>query len=169
MNCPLHVKEGAEILLDYCSQRMDPDRAAEFRLHVADCVDCKQVVEAQESVWSALDAYEAMPVSRDFDRKLWARIDAEESQSWWQRALTRVTGGPAIGWTNYLFNWKPMLAAATACAAIAGVMLVSIPANHVPDPSDPNQKLMKQVESALDDIDMLNQVGVIETPRSGTI
>jgi hypothetical protein len=169
MNCPLHVNEGAEILLDYCSQRMDPDRAAEFRLHVADCVDCKQVVEAQESVWNALDAYEAVPVSMDFDRKLWARIDSEDAQTWWERALTRVVGGPAIGWSNYLFNWKPMLAGVTACAAIAGVMFVTMPATHLPDPGDPNQKLVRQVESALDDIDMLNQVGVIETTGPGTI
>jgi len=171
MNCPLHVKDGAEILLDYCSQRMDPDRAAAFRLHVADCVDCKQVVEAQESVWDALDAYEAMPVSRDFDRKLWARIDAEDSQSWFQRTWTRVVGGPAIGWSTYLFNWKPMLVAATACAALAGVMLISVPAQHGMDPTaDPqNQKLMERVESALDDIDMLNQVGVIETAHQGPI
>ncbi len=169
MNCPLHVKEGAEILLDYCSQRMDPDRAAEFRLHVADCADCKQVVEAQESVWNALDAYEAVPVSRDFDRKLWARIDAEDSQGWFQQVWTRVTGGPAIGWSNYLFNWKPMVVAATACAAIAAVMMVSMPAPHTIDPADPNQKLVKQVESALDDIDLLNQVGVIDAARPGTI
>ena len=61
MNCPLHVNEGAEILLDYCTQRMDPDRAVDFRLHVAECGDCKQVVEAQEAVWSALDSFEPMP------------------------------------------------------------------------------------------------------------
>jgi hypothetical protein len=169
MNCPLHVKEGAEILLDYCSQRMDPDRAAEFRLHVADCVDCKQVVEAQESVWSALDAYETMPVSMDFDRKLWARIDVEDAQSWWQRTLIRVVGGPAIGWSNYLFNWKPMLVAATACAAMAAVMLVSVPGQHNVDLPSDNQKLMERVESALDDVDMLNQVGVIEMAHQGTL
>lgn len=168
MNCPLQVKEGAEILLDYCSQRMDPDRAADFRLHVADCVDCKQVVEAQEAVWNALDAYEAMPVSMDFDRQLWARIATEDSQAWWQRSWTRMLGGPAIGWSNYLFNWKPMLAAATACAAMAAVMMMATP--HSTEPVDiSNQKLMEKVESALDDIDMLNQVGVIETGHQGTI
>ena len=172
MNCPLHVNEGAEILLDYCSQRMDPDRAADFRLHVAECGDCKQVVEAQEAVWSALDSYEPMPVSMDFDRKMWARIDSEDAQPWWQRAWSRVTGGPAIGWPNYLFNWKPMLVAATACAAMAGLMLVTTPAVGPLEPTveiQQNQKLMEKVESALDDIDMLNQVGVIETSHQGAI
>ena len=171
MNCPLHVKEGAEILLDYCSQRMDPERAVDFRLHVADCVDCKQVVEAQEAVWAALDSYEAIPVSMDFDRKLWAKIDAEDAQPWWQRAWIRVTGGPAIGWPNYLFNWKPILVAATACAALAGVMLVTTPDIRTPDPTMDvqSQKLMEKVESALDDVDILNQVGVIETGRPGAI
>ena len=170
MNCPLHVKEGAEILLDYCSQRMDPDRAAEFRLHVADCGDCRQVVEAQEAVWSALDSYEAVPVSRNFDRKLWARIDSEEAQPWWDRALNRVIGGPAIGWSNYLLSWKPMLVGATACAALAAVMVVSMPSHHPVDPAADQKQLMERVESALDDVDMLNQVGVIETAHpAGTI
>ena len=172
MNCPLHVNEGAEILLDYCTQRMDPDRAVDFRLHVAECVDCKQVVEAQEAVWSALDSFEPMPVSMNFDRKLWAKIDAEDEQPLWQRAWTRVTGGPAIGWPNYLFNWKPMLVAATACAALAGVMLISTPPVPPVDPTvdaQQNQKLMEKVESALDDADLLNQVGVIETGHQGTI
>jgi len=165
MTCPLHVKEGAEILLDYCSQRMDPDRAAEFRLHVADCVDCRQVVEAQEAVWNALDSYEAAPVSMDFDRKLWAKIDAEDAQGWWQRTLTRISGGPAIGWSSYLFNWKPMLVAATACAAMAAVMIVSTPSHAPVDPAvaTDQKQLMERVESALDEVDMLNQAGVIET------
>ena len=168
MNCPLQVKEGAEILLDYCSQRMDPDRAADFRLHVADCVECKQVVEAQEAVWNALDAYEPVPVSVDFDRKLWAKIDNENAGSWWQRAWTRIAEGPAIGWSNHLFNWKPMLVAAGTCAALAAVMIVATP--HRPELGDiSNQKLMEKVESALDDVDMLNQVGVIETGHQGTI
>jgi hypothetical protein len=130
MNCPLHVKEGAEILLDYCSQRMDPDRAAEFRLHVADCGDCQQVVEAQESVWNALDAYEAVPVSMDFDRKLWARIEAEDSQSWWQRSWARIADGPAIGWTSFLFSWKPMLGAATACATLNQIGVIDTTPSH---------------------------------------
>ncbi len=171
MNCPLHVKEGAEILLDYCSQRMDPDRAADFRLHVADCGDCKQVVEAQEAVWSALDSFEAMPVSMDFDRKLWAKIDAEDARPWWEQAWARVADGAAMGWPMYLFNWKPMLVAATACATLAAVMIVNTPSGTVSDQpvTLDNQKLMQNVESALDDIDMLNQVGVIETGRQGTI
>ena len=168
MNCPLHVKEGAEILLDYCSQRMDPDRAADFRQHVADCVDCKQVVEAQEAVWAALDSYEAMPVSMDFDRKMWAKIEAEDARPWWRQTWVRTLGGPAIGWANYLFNWKPMLVAAGTCAALAAVMIVATP--RAPEPVDTsNQRLMQNVESALDDLDMLNQVGVIETGRQGSI
>ena len=172
MNCPLHVNDGAEILLDYCTQRMDPDRAADFRLHVAACVDCKQVVEAQEAVWSALDSFESLPVSLDFDRKLWAKIDAEEALPWWQRVWTRVTGGPALGWPSYLFNWKPMLVATTACAAIAGVMLITtppVPSTDLTVDSQQSQKLMEKVESALDDVDLLNQVGVIETGHQGTI
>ena len=171
MNCPLQVNEGAEILLDYCSQRMDPDRAADFRLHVADCGDCKQVVEAQAAVWSALDSYQTIPVSMDFDRKLWAMIDADDARSWWQRTWARISDGPAIGWPTYLFNWKPMLGAATACAALAAVMIVNAPSGVVSDQplAMDSQKLMQNVESALDDIDMLNQVGVIETGYQGTI
>jgi anti-sigma factor RsiW len=171
MNCPLHTNEGAEILLDYCSRHLDPDRASELQHHVTACTDCRQVVEAQESLWNALDAFEAMPVSLDFDRKLWARIDSEESQSLWNRAWTRVVDGPAIGWSNFLFGWKPVLVAATACAAIAAIMIVSVP-NHVQvidHPTAGDQKMMEHVEKALDDVDMLNQIGLVETHGQGAI
>ena len=61
-----------------------------------------------------MDAYEAMPVSMDFDRKLWAKIDAEDAQPWWQRTWTHVLEGPAIGWASFLFNfwqhWHPSAA-----------------------------------------------------------
>lgn len=169
MNCPLQTKEGAEILLDYCSQRMDPDYVAEFQSHVAVCSDCRQVVEAQEAVWKALDSYEALPVSNDFDRKLWARIEAEEQQSWLKRSWVRFVEGPAIGWSNFLFAWKPMAVAATACAAVAAVMIVATPRPVDPQPADANHQIIQHVESALDEIDVLNQIGVIDAPATGSM
>jgi hypothetical protein len=171
MNCPLHTNEGAEILLDYCSRHLDPDRASDLQSHVADCTDCRQVVEAQESLWSALDAFEAMPVSLDFDRNLWARIDAEESHPTWARVWTRIVDGPAIGWSNFLFGWKPVVAGAAACAAIAAIMITTVP-QQVQTPERPalsEQKIMDRVESALDDVDMLNQIGLVETRGQGAI
>jgi anti-sigma-K factor RskA len=166
MNCPLHNEDGAGILLDYCSRHLDPGRASELQGHIADCADCRQVVEAQEYVWNALDAFEAQPVSTDFDRKLWARIDAEDSQSVWQRAWTRITGGPAIGWSNVLFGWKPVMAAATACVAIAAIMIATVPgihnsADHPAGNNATDQKVLENVESALDEVDMLGQIGLV--------
>lgn len=167
MNCPLHANEGAEILLDYCSRQLEPEMASVLESHVADCSDCRQVVEAQQQVWNALDAFEAMPVSTDFDRKLWARIDAEEAQPSWRQLWSRISAGPALGWSNFLFGWKPALVAATACAAIAAIMITTTPVTR-PISDHPimngDSKVVESVESALDDVDMLDQIGLVQTP-----
>ena len=168
MNCPLQTHEGVEILLDYCSRDLDPERVPEFQRHVADCSDCRQVVEAQEHVWNALDAFEALPVSSDFDRKLWARIEAEDAQPVWRQLWSRITGGPAAGWSSVLLGWKPMVVAATACAAIAAIMIATVPGIHNPSDrsggagnSGADQKIMEIVDRALDDVDMLGQIGLV--------
>ena len=72
MNCPLLKDEGAEYILDYCSGRIEAARAASLERHLSDCGECREVVAAQRAVWTALDEFEAMEVSPDFDRRLYA-------------------------------------------------------------------------------------------------
>src|SRR5438309_1387585 len=79
MSCPLESRE--DTLLAYSSGELDLDRAAVISTHIETCIECRDFVAAQKSVWEALDLFEAPAVSLDFDRRLYRRI--EEHVSWW--------------------------------------------------------------------------------------
>ena len=181
MKCPLQMKDGgAELILDYCSDRLhreQPDLALEFERHLSrdGCADCARIVDAQRSVWTALDELDAPPaaVSPDFDAKLWRRIEESEARPWWRR----VFDGPALGWSG-MVSWKPAFVTASACAAVFAVMLVVRPGS--PDEPVVNKAAVTsaasatagnvdfdQVEKALDDIDMLKQMGVVDGDGGG--
>jgi hypothetical protein len=167
VNCPLQNNEGAELILDYCAQKLDPDAVLSFERHISQCSDCARVVEAQRSVWEALDTYETLPaVSDDFDAKLWNRIEQAEGRSWWRKLLD----GPALGWES-VFSWKPAMVTASACAAVFAVMLVvQQPSGTLVDKSQVVEKAMiertvvdiDQVEGGIEDLDMLKQLGVVD-------
>lgn len=192
MICPLQKQtdEGAEYVLDYCSGRLDVARSEQFQVHLAHCADCRQVVAAQQAVWNALgelDAanMESFEISTDFDRKLYARIEQDQQKSWWKR----LTEGPALGWGSFL-HWKPA-ASVAACAAVLAVGLyvrdshqsngdpiAGDPSITAPSTTAPVERADKgpdrpvdvdQVESAIDDIDMLKQLGVVGEDHSGAI
>src|SRR5687767_3080468 len=100
MHCPI------QNVLDYCAGKLSTDAAAEFERHMNVCAECKAFALSQQHVWQALDAWEAKPVSKDFDRKLHARIEELEERTWWRGRWWRG-------------RWKPALSFGTACAAIA--------------------------------------------------
>src|SRR4051794_11236202 len=86
MNCPLETPETAELLLDYCARKLNPESTAIVERHIAICPACRDFAEGQRAVWSALDSWEAPPVSAGFDRRLYERI--ENDVPWWD-ALVR--------------------------------------------------------------------------------
>ena len=88
MNCPIETKDNAELLLAYCARKLDPETQTILERHVAVCPACREFQAGQQAVWQALDAWEAMPVSTDFDRRLYRRIEADQAHaSWWSRLL----------------------------------------------------------------------------------
>src|ERR1051325_5022425 len=88
MKCPMESHENAELLLAYCARRLDPETQIVLERHMAVCPACREFQKGQEIVWNALDAWEAMPVSVDFDRRLYRRIEEEEARaSWWSRLM----------------------------------------------------------------------------------
>ena len=169
MNCPLHNNEGAELILDYCSRKLDVDTTLTFEKHFAQCADCARVVDAQRTVWDALDSYEALPaISEDFDARLWSRIEASDARGWWHKLLD----GPAMGW-NSIFSWKPAMVTASACAAVFAVMMVVNPTGGTMrtggDVPTVVEKAMfertvdlDQVEGSIEDLDMLKQLGMVD-------
>jgi anti-sigma factor RsiW len=135
MGCPLEAEKSAELIIGYCARTLDPDSAAAFVRHLASCSDCSQAVALQNAVWTALDEWRPMPVSRDFDQMLFERIATAEHRSRWL--------------------WQGLVPAA-ACAVLV-VLLWRLPN------STPGQQVMPgpridQVEHALDDMDLLNQI-----------
>ena len=152
MHCPIQNGENAEVLLDYCARKLSPTAAAELEGHMEACPDCRSFSLAQRHVWSALDVWESQPVSQDFDRRLYARIDQFENRSWWQR------------WTGDCFAWRPALSlGAAACGALAVALVVHNPVSQpVVEPQFQGTKIEtvepEQVERALEDLEMLKQL-----------
>jgi hypothetical protein len=147
MRCP--VQDGSpEILLDYCARRLPTDSAAILVQHMTRCEDCRRVAEAQERVWTALDEWRALPVSDDFDDRLYARISEEERRTFWARVLgERLT-------------WRPALSVAGVCATLALAVFLNMPdSSHLPVAEPPRMEALEteQIERAVEDMDMLRQ------------
>ena len=150
--CPLENEKAAELILAYGAQTLDPDQSAAFDRHMLLCTSCREAAAAQRGVWSALDAWQPDPISSNFDENLYRRILTEERRPWWQR-LFRA-------------NWslRPAMPVAAACGVLMAVFLLRSP-DPVPAPPSSTQPKVRieQVERALDDIDMLEKLGVEST------
>ena len=94
MRCPMESREGADLVLDYCARRLDTEKTAWFERHLAGCASCRELVAAQKQVWEALDYWDALPMPRNFDRRLEWRIEAEERKQWFHR----MYGAPVTAW-----------------------------------------------------------------------
>jgi hypothetical protein len=157
MRCLIESRESAELLLAYASRKLDAETEATLERHCEACPACREFAEAQRAVWTALDAWEALPVSADFDRRLYRRI--EEQVSWWDRLVR---------------PFRPMLVqrglpiAAAACLAVTAGILVDRPAGLPGDVPSVQAEAVQadQVETALDDMEMLREFH--RTVRSDT-
>jgi anti-sigma-K factor RskA len=165
LECPLmHGEDNADVLLDYANRKLAPEMAAIFEQHVEVCAACQEFIAAQREVWSALDAFESMPVSPDFDDRLWARIEQEESRPWWAKAWSWMTaGGTAM--------WRPL--APVAAGLVLAVGLYLAPADREPV-GEPLAKAVErldaeQVETTLEDLEMLRQLAVTEAGGAKSI
>jgi anti-sigma factor RsiW len=149
MYCPLNGGDEAEVIISYVARTLDAEADSEFQRHLGTCAKCRKAVAAQEAVWSALDAWHPIPVSPDFDRKLFRRIAEEEHGRWWQ-------GLRLPHWW-----WRPAIPMAAACALLAGAFLLLHPAPKIAEEAEAQPKLeIEQVEHALDDMELLKQLGV---------
>jgi len=132
MNCLKNNKQGTEILLAYASGTLDSLRAASLENHAAECAECRELLDAQQHLWSLLDSVEAPDVSADFDARLYARIAREESAASWKIDTVRWLRGFAPG--SFLWNpnsWKPVAAGAAAAAVLAVGLYLRLP-THAP-------------------------------------
>jgi len=155
MRCPMESGKGAEMVLALAAGRLDVAERETFEQHMAECEACRRMAEAQTSVWSAMDEWAAPAVADSFDARLMARIATPEPRRWWQ-----------LGWD---FGWRPALPVGAACLALLGVFLLHNPWPQVVPPVKPVAQVQQtvdvdQVESTLDDLDMLNQLDAPASP-----
>lgn len=151
MECPTKTGQGPDLFLAYVAGNLPSAARLALERHFRVCPGCRGLVEAQQQVWSALDSWEPQHISTDFNRKLYARIAAEDARPWYRRVRS--------------LNWslRPALPVAAACAVVFAGYLLREPLT-APDTSPriavEHRIDMEQVERALDDIEMLKQMGV---------
>ena len=154
--------ENAELLLAYCARKLEPDSVAILERHMAICPECAGLRDRQQAVWTALDTWQAEPVSADFDRRLHARIDAADAAPWLQRAWDRVADvfRPMI--------WRPAYPLAALCALIVAAFVLDRRPGVDPQPAQPSEIRVsateaEQVERTLEDMEMLRQFDLVTT------
>jgi Putative zinc-finger len=162
MNCPLETRENAQLLLDYCTRKLEPESVAALERHIEMCGDCREFARCQRAVWQALDTWEVAPVSTDFDNRLYRRIETEVS--WWDLLLRPF---------RPVTLRRSLPATAMACLLVmAGVILERPTVSPVTPPGDVTQVdsvQPEQVEHALDAMEILNEFSQrvrTDTPHS---
>ena len=152
MNCPIRNEETADLLLAYTARRLDPAKTAVLEEHMNVCAQCAEFRAGQEMVWQALDAWEAPPVTPDFNRRLYQRIEIEAAEPWYKRLFNTP-----------LAMWKPALPlAAAALVVVVGFVFDHSAATPSPSPIPAVRSVTvaeaDQVETALDDLQLLRQL-----------
>ena len=166
MECPLQSKETTEVLLDYCSQKTDPETTGRVERHISECAQCRAFADAQKCVWTAMDSWHDVEISSGFNRSLYARIDAAENSSWWSRMWSGSWGQSLLN----PFGWRPAMPIVTACLTLAAALFLYSPVTRpLPEQNSSGQVVkesvdLEQVQTTLDDMEMLKQ---LSSPSSG--
>lgn len=151
MDCPSRTEENRDILLDYLAGRVDAARAAEFRNHMVDCFECSEFISRQAMLWDALDEWEVAPVSLEFNRNMWKKIDAAETAPWYRQLAASLR----------FAAWKPLLPLTAAALLIAAGFLYDHPGsqNNAARTNSAAVRMtdVEQVQQTLDDIQLLHQ------------
>ena len=164
MNCPLKSEETLEVLLDHSAGKLDPIRAAQLEQHRLICAECSAFLAGQTDLWQTLDAWEPEPVTADFNRRLWQRIDAEAAAPWYRKLADAFGMG----------MWKPAMPLTAAVLLVAAGFMLDHPSARsvtmkpaVETASGVSLIDVDQVEKTLDDIQLLGQLDAsVEAPNS---
>lgn len=159
MICPLQTEE-TDLLLDDSAGRLarrglDNAQTAALAQHLRSCPNCAAFRKEQKAVWDALDLWEPAPVSMDFNRRLWQRIEAAAAVPWYTSLAESLR----------FANWKPVIPLTAAILVIAGGFLLDHPGGKSPVPGVSVSEA-DQVEQTLDDIQLLHQLDAVTAPGS---
>lgn len=155
MNCPMENTDNVNMVLDYCAGKLPELQAEGFERHMQACLECRDFVRSHRQTLDALDDWQEQPISADFDRRLQQRIREVERRPSWRQ------------WLADKASWRPALSIGAACAAAAVILLIQVPEDRdtgsVDVPSVVENTRVEaiepeQVETALDDLEMLRQL-----------
>jgi anti-sigma factor RsiW len=163
MQCPLLHEDSADVLLDYSAGRLDKARAAQLERHMETCDACAAFGVQQSALWSALDEWEPEPVSMDFNRRMWQKIDLVKAEPWYRRLADALRLGV----------WKPVIPLAGAVVLVATAFVMdhrgTVPvAPSVTNPAAVSITEVDQVEKTLDDVQLLKQFDSTVTEASSS-
>lgn len=152
MKCPMEAGGNADLLLDYAAGKLKADIREQFEQHVKVCAACHEVAGTQNSVWQALDEWEPAEVSLNFDRRLYERIEQQQTP-WWSR----------------LFRHSVPVAATAGVLVMAGLMMYrpgAAPPAQTPTTAQVESLQPEQLQSALDEMESLREFShlVPDTP-----
>jgi anti-sigma factor RsiW len=131
MNC--FNEQNADLLMAYFENTLTAAERKTVDAHTAECQACRELL----GVHRTMDAYEAPTVAMDFDRRLYARIAAEQAKPWWHVA-----------------NWK-LVIPVTAVAAMLAVGVFVLREQPQPAGNTKADLDVQQIEQALDDLELL--------------
>jgi anti-sigma factor RsiW len=161
MNCPLESGANAEYLLDYAAGKLNAGMREQMALHMESCPACREFAAAQQVAWEALETWEPAPISLEFDRRLFQRIE-QQPLSWWTRLSARL---------NPIFRHAVPIGAAAGVILVAGLLMdrpATGPAAPEPNSAQVVETLQPdQVEHALADMEMLRDFNHLVKPDSG--
>ena len=158
MKCPIETQDNAELLLSYSARRLNPERTAILEAHMEVCPQCREFRDGQRTLWEALDQWEARPISADFNRRLYRKIEEQEQLGWWDRIF-------GAGRPMFLRPALPL--AATACLVlVAGFMIDNLGRMDTPAGETPQVRGVEQVERTLEDMEMLRQFNLVSAPAT---
>ncbi len=156
MNCQ-------EIIEQIIAQSGRPVLTSEVETHVGGCPVCAKVYLEQQALWRQMDAWEVPEVSPGFDHRLFARIGRRVSEPW-----------AALDWLmRFLQPMQPRFAVALACMLVIATVVVDR-GRHAAAPAVPmaatqatEREEVRQVDLALDDIQMLNDFEILPVAGEG--
>jgi hypothetical protein len=167
--CPLTSGDAeASILLDYCNRKLDPDATTVLERHIRQCAACEAFAASQALLWESLDAFEAMQVSDQFDRTLYARIEAEQQRPAWSRLWLQIWSRATMGGTlTGAQLWRPALPVAACLLVAVGLyfrpgMESPLGGGNTESAGIESSIQAEQIESVLEDMEMLRDLGALE-------
>jgi anti-sigma factor RsiW len=167
--CPLTSGDAeASILLDYCNRRLDPDATEVLERHIRQCPACEAFAASQALLWESLDAFETMQVSDHFDRTLYERIEAEQRRPTWSKLWLQLWNRATMGGTlTGAQLWRPALPVAACLLVAAGLYFRPGMESRFVEGTSENAGIessiqAEQIETALEDMEMLRDLGALE-------